>query len=425
MCASLFSLLDHPWPINGSLRTFSGLCGGMTLGVRLLAGSRRSALTNKHSLFTCRKQHGSLGTCHLLGRQHRPCLSALLHSCGTHTTEHDPHTHILSLDANTQSVQPSLTLHLDASTQAVPPLPLSILLPCSRVAAAAPRNLSRAAASCSTADGPTSPLQVQREALPLMCSCRFVCLSAHPPLPGLEVLCHRIPSHLIPSKAMPTRPTPTHNVSTALAGTQNASPLPSSQLPDACTALVGQHLPSSSVVQAREASTALAGTQHRSRTLSETCASRSANGAFCAAHTQRALLNADSDLMHHQHRLSVLQRDPGPARKNPTQILAGACGYPPRSPVIMLRESRTSSSRTRVTPISLSCSTRTRSSPTPLSSLSPRRHLEDGGTWSFVDCCVARLSPVLLRSRSAQSMSTMLWPSPRPYGAAQRRLHRR
>ena len=35
---------------------------------------------------------------------------------------------------------------------------------------------------------------------------------------------------------------------------------------------------------------------------------------------------ADSDLMHHQHRLSVLQWNPGPARRNPTNIIAAACG---------------------------------------------------------------------------------------------------
>ena len=34
------------------------------------------------------------------------------------------------------------------------------------------------------------------------------------------------------------------------------------------------------------------------------------------------LHNSDSDLMHHQYRLSVLQWNPGPARRNPTQIVA-------------------------------------------------------------------------------------------------------
>ena len=35
---------------------------------------------------------------------------------------------------------------------------------------------------------------------------------------------------------------------------------------------------------------------------------------------------ADSDLMHHQYRLSVLQCNPGPTRRNPTNIVAAACG---------------------------------------------------------------------------------------------------
>ena len=35
---------------------------------------------------------------------------------------------------------------------------------------------------------------------------------------------------------------------------------------------------------------------------------------------------ADSDLMHHQHRLSVLQWNPGLARRNPTHIVSAACG---------------------------------------------------------------------------------------------------
>ena len=34
----------------------------------------------------------------------------------------------------------------------------------------------------------------------------------------------------------------------------------------------------------------------------------------------------DSHLMHHQYRLSVLQWNPGPARRNPTNIIAAACG---------------------------------------------------------------------------------------------------
>ena len=35
---------------------------------------------------------------------------------------------------------------------------------------------------------------------------------------------------------------------------------------------------------------------------------------------------ADSDLMHHHFRLSLLQWNPGPARKHPTNIVSAACG---------------------------------------------------------------------------------------------------
>ena len=38
------------------------------------------------------------------------------------------------------------------------------------------------------------------------------------------------------------------------------------------------------------------------------------------------IVTADSDLMHHQYRLSVLEWNPGSARRNPTNIIAVACG---------------------------------------------------------------------------------------------------
>ena len=38
------------------------------------------------------------------------------------------------------------------------------------------------------------------------------------------------------------------------------------------------------------------------------------------------IATADSDLMHHQFRLSLLQWNPGPARRNPTNIVSAACG---------------------------------------------------------------------------------------------------
>ena len=38
------------------------------------------------------------------------------------------------------------------------------------------------------------------------------------------------------------------------------------------------------------------------------------------------IATAYSGLMHHQFRLSLLQWNPGPARRNPTNIVSAACG---------------------------------------------------------------------------------------------------
>ena len=38
------------------------------------------------------------------------------------------------------------------------------------------------------------------------------------------------------------------------------------------------------------------------------------------------IATADSDIMHHQFRLSILQWNPGPARRNPNNIVSAACG---------------------------------------------------------------------------------------------------
>ena len=140
--------------------------------------------------------------------------------------------------------------------------------------------------------------------LPLMCSSRFAHLSAHPPPPGLGELCHRLPSHVIPSKAKPTRPT------------QNASPLPSSQLPDASAAPAGHHLTSSSGVQARDASTAqrehnplsvklLALVTNHSRNLCLTfcrwCVWRSPNSAGMATSSTRTVTSCTTSTARRLH----------------------------------------------------------------------------------------------------------------------------
>ena len=87
-------------------------------------------------------------------------------------------------------------------------------------------------------------------------------------------------------------------------------------------------------------------------------------------------VNEDSDLMHHQHRLSVLQwnqaqlaRTPRRSLRRPMVVFTWSSF---KKPVIMLREPRTSSSSTQAAQILPSCSTRKHSSPMLLSSSSPR-----------------------------------------------------
>ena len=47
------------------------------------------------------------------------------------------------------------------------------------------------------------------------------------------------------------------------------------------------------------------------------------------------IVTADSDLMHHQFRYSLLQWNPGPASRNPTNIVSAACG---KSHAVILQE---------------------------------------------------------------------------------------
>ena len=127
---------------------------------------------------------------------------------------------------------------------------------------------------------------------------------------------------------------------------------------------------------------------------------------------------ADSDLMHHQYRLSVLRWNPGPARRNPTNII-----WPPvessmqlffKKPVIMSRTYLISSLHTMATRTSPSCSTRTPSSPTLW--FSPSRKTPQAkvrGVWSyssFEACCDALHFLEQRRLHFALYTSTMSWP---------------
>ena len=125
---------------------------------------------------------------------------------------------------------------------------------------------------------------------------------------------------------------------------------------------------------------------------------------------------ADSDLMHHQYRLSVIQWNPGPARRNPTNTVSAACGkfHAFKKPVIMSRTSLISSQRRLATRTSLSCSTRTPLSLT-LRCLSPGRapQVNVHGAWftsSFEHCCAPPHLPGHQLSHFAQYTFTMSWP---------------
>ena len=102
------------------------------------------------------------------------------------------------------------------------------------------------------------------------------------------------------------------------------------------TTLVGTHPVRTATSAKRSASTALAGTHNPVGSDP-----RTGTGPFPKP---RALVlpmvkfgqpksdrlghidTVDSDLMHHQFRLSLLQWNPGPARRNPTNIVSAACG---------------------------------------------------------------------------------------------------
>ena len=149
-------------------------------------------------------------------------------------------------------------------------------------------------------------------------------LEQYAPPPGVAIDAHLCIPHGILVKAAPLRP--------RLLSAISVTP----PQPHVSTTQVGTHLVRSATTGKRSASTALAGTHN----LSDTDP-RAGTGPFPKP---RALVlplvhfgqskpeghsgidTADSDLMHHQFRLSLLQWNPGPARRNPTNIVSAACG---------------------------------------------------------------------------------------------------
>ena len=106
--------------------------------------------------------------------------------------------------------------------------------------------------------------------------------------------------------------------------------------PPVCTTLVGTHPVRSAATAKRSASTALAGTHNpvgadpRTGTgpLPKPRALVLPMVKFGQSKSDRLghIDTVDSDLMHHQFRLSLLQWNPGPTRRNPTNIVSAAYG---------------------------------------------------------------------------------------------------
>ena len=102
---------------------------------------------------------------------------------------------------------------------------------------------------------------------------------------------------------------------------------------------MGTHHARSATTGKRSASTALVGTHNLAITDSRTGALVLPLVHFgqYKSEGQSGLDTADSDLMHHQFRLSLLQWNPGPARKHPTNIVSAACG---KFHAVILQEAR-------------------------------------------------------------------------------------
>ena len=149
-----------------------------------------------------------------------------------------------------------------------------------------------------------------------------------PPPPGLEVQAPMSSLHGILVKATPMR----HRCLYLVTCVTSAPSLQAR----VSTTQVGTHAARSSATHKRSASTALAGTH-----AAIGADPRAGRGPFpkprpvvlpmvSFGQAKPAGLghihNAGSDLIHRQYGLSILQWNPGPARRNPTQIIAANCG---------------------------------------------------------------------------------------------------
>ena len=130
------------------------------------------------------------------------------------------------------------------------------------------------------------------------------------------------------------------------------------------------------------------------------------------------IATADSDIMNHPFRLSLLQWNPGPARRNPTNIaplpVVNSMQLSSRKPVTMSRTYLPIFLRTLTTRTLPFCSTRTPLSQTLLlPRLRSTLRAKILGAWCCslsVPCFVVLLFLVHLQSHFALHISTILWP---------------
>ena len=143
---------------------------------------------------------------------------------------------------------------------------------------------------------------------------------------------HKVP--LPPPGLDQPAPSPVTAIQTQSLANASSSQCPTLQ-PTASTTLVGTHLARSAGAK-RSASTACAGTHNSNGPCPRTEVASfpkpkavilpMINFGHSKAYGPSPISTADSDIMHHQFRLSLLQWNPGPARRNPTNIVSAACG---------------------------------------------------------------------------------------------------
>ena len=247
---------------------------------------------------------------------------------------------------------------------------------------------------------PTSVPHVQRDVPLPPCLSRPADQPGHTPPLGLDeqiLLCVAL---TIPPKQRPARPPQAHGLSSLSPGFQPSSQLPPARQRHVSTTQVGQHPTLSIASQKRNASTAFAGIQP-----AISAEARAGRGPFpkpmptilpvvrFGQPEHGTLHNAVSGLTTSTASLCFSGTQALHAGTTPRWLRRRVAGFTRSSfkkPLIMCPESRTSSSRTRVTQTLPSCSTRQ--------------------LLCFEDFYDALPFPAPPRSLFAPSTSTMLWP---------------